>query len=394
MYVADRNGLDRLAGRLREELARDARLALDTEFIRERTYTPVLEIVQVAAAGGEFVALVDVPAVGDGLGPLGELLLDPSILKIVHSGAQDMEILHARLGAAPAPVYDTQVAASFAGFGTQVGYGALVQALLGFSLSKEEGFADWSRRPLTPAMIASAENDVRYLPALHARLTDLLAERGRTAWAEEQMRRILGAALEEIAPRDLWRRVGGRSPLDPKALAILRELALWRDEEARRRDKPRRTVLKDEALVEIARRAPKTVTAVLALRGVPQSLTPATAEALAERVRRGLAVPPEERPRVESPPPLDDQGAALVELLSAVVRARAAEESLPPSLLATQDDLRALAASRDRLDFSTPLFSGWRGELIGGALRDVLAGRLAIAWDIEQDRLALTNPQA
>ena len=397
MYIADKDALALLAERLREELARDARLAIDTEFIRERTYTPVLEIVQVAAVGGEFIAVVDVPAVGGDLGPLRDILLDPSVLKILHAGGQDMEILGSRLGALPAPVYDTQVAASFTGFGTQVGYGALVQALLGVTLSKEEGFADWSRRPLTPAMLAYAENDVRYLPAVHDRLTRRLEKRGRAAWVEEQTRRLLGGVLDEVAPGDLWRRVGGRSALDSRGLAILRELAIWRDAEAQRRNKPRRTVMKDEALVEIARRVPKTATAVLALRGIPQSVTPATADALAQIVRQGLAVPENDRPRVESAPPLDDQGAALVELLSAVVRVRAAQEDLPPSLLATQDDLRALAGARRRRladdvrpDLGGALFTGWRGEIVGNALRDVLAGHLAIAWDPGRDRLLLT----
>jgi ribonuclease D len=391
MYVADPAALARLAEELRAAMARDPRLAIDTEFIRERTYSPVLETVQVAAANGEVVAVVDAPALRGDLGPLGEMLLDASVLKIFHAGAQDLEILGARLGKLPAPVYDTQVAAAFAGFGTQTGYGALVQALLGVRLSKEEGFADWSRRPLSPALLAYAENDVRYLHALHDRLTQMLGERGRTAWAGEQMERLLGGVLDEIAPEDLWRRVGGRNALDSRGLAVLRELAIWRDEEARRRDKPRRTTMKDEALVEIARRAPQTADALLALRGIPQNLGQRAAEALAERVRRGLAVSERDRPRRESPPPLDEIGVTLVELFSAVVHARALEEELPPALLATQDDLRHLAATRDRPRLDGPLFTGWRGELIGEALRGVLDGRLTIGWNAARGRLRLLN---
>ncbi len=194
----------------------------------------------------------------------------------------------------------------------------------------------------------------------------------------------------------MWRRVGGRAGLDSRGLAVLRELAVWRDQEARRRNKPRRTVMKDDALVEIARRVPRSASAVLALRGIPPNLGERSAESIAERVGQGLAVPERDRPRIEFAPPLDEQGAALVELLSAVVRARALEENLPPSLLANQEDLRALAArrhfsSRDALESASPLFSGWRGELIGDILRDVLAGRLGVRWDAEKGRLTLSS---
>lgn len=294
----------------------------------------------------------------------------------------------------PTSVFDTQVAAAFVGYSLQTGYGALVQAILGVRLSKEEGFADWSRRPLTAAMLDYAENDVRYLHALHDRLASLLEKRGRTAWSQEQTNRLLQSAAVEAAPEDLWRRVGGKNLLDDKGLAVLRELAVWRDEEARRRDKPRRTVLKDDVLVEVARRAPQTAAEILALRSAPPNMGERVAAQIAERVKKGLAVPKEERPHIEAAPPLDDQGAALVELLSAVVRARALEASLPPSLLAGGDDLRTLAAAARRQmksAFTGPLFEGWRGEIIGADLRAVVEGSLAVAWDPKKGRLALTS---
>jgi ribonuclease D len=333
-----------------------------------------------------------VPALGGNLAGLADLFLDPAVLKIVHAGGQDMEILAARLGRLPEPVYDTQVAAAFAGYSLQTGYGALVQALLGVRLSKEEGFADWSRRPLTPAMREYAENDVRHLPALHDKLQSLLKRRGRDVWATEQTRRLLTQAADVTPLEDLWRRVGGRNTLDSRGLAVLRELAIWRDEEARRRDKPRRTVMKDEALVDIARRSPKTAADVLALRSAPQNLGERAAEAITAVVKRGLAVPEAERPRPEASAPLDDHGAALVELLSAVVRVRALEESLPPSLLASGDDLRTLAANRRSAGvLSGDLFTGWRGQLLGNDLRAVLAGDLAVSWDARAGRLRLVH---
>jgi ribonuclease D len=368
-------------------LQSDPRLAIDTEFIRERTYAPQLELIQLAA--GDTVALVDATALKGQLDPLATLLFDSSILKLVHAGGQDVEILALELGAPPASLYDTQVAAAFAGYAVQTGYGALVQSVLGVTLSKEEGFADWSRRPLTPAMREYAANDVRYLHELHTSLDTTLRKRGRDSWAAEHTNRTLSAAAEPTPPDELWRKIGGKLSFGSKELAILRELALWRDDEARRRDKPRRTVLKDEPLVEIARRKPKSATALLELRGMPPNLGEKAATALSACVVRGLATPESERPAPEIQAPLDEPGAALLELLSAIVKRRATEESLPPSLLAPADDLRRLAIERRKPSEDHPLLTGWRGELLGEPLRAALSGRLAVAWDPKRGQLAL-----
>lgn len=382
--IARRAELDALCADLKTRLAADPRLFIDTEFIRERTYEPVLEIVQVGTSDG-MIALLDVPALG-GLGGVGEILLDTRILKVLHAGGQDVEILTMLLGQMPSPIFDTQVAAAFAGYGSQTGYGALVQAVLGVRLSKEEGFADWSRRPLTPAMCAYAADDVRYLPELHDKLVARLEKRGREVWATEQMTRQLTAAADTTPPEELWRKVGSKQGLGRRELAVLRELALWRDEEARRRNKPRRTVLKDEPLVEIAKRKPKTAEALLELRAV-HGIGTRQAEELIQAIQQGLALPESDWPVIESAPPLDEQGGALLELLSAVVKVRAMEEDLPPSLLAPSDELRALAIHRRKPEYEGALFSGWRGEILGNALRSCLAGTLSVAWDPKRGRL-------
>jgi ribonuclease D len=390
LYVATPEALRDLAHRLQPLLSQDPRLALDTEFIRERTYLPVLEIIQVAADGGRFIALIDFPAVGSNLDPLCDLLLNPEILKIFHAGTQDMEILTSILGEIPPSIYDTQVAAAFAGYSLQTGYGALVQSVLGVKLDKEEGFADWSRRPLTPSMQTYAENDVRYLHALHDRLSGVLANRGRDKWAHEQTAKIMAQATEITPVEDLWRKVGGRHVLDARGLTILRELARWRDAEAERRNKPRRSVVKDDFLVEVARRAPATARMILELRSAPPNLGERAAEALVAAIQRGKAVPEEDRIQPDAPLGLDEQGAALVELLSAVVRVRALEENLPPSLMANGDDLRVLAANRRKPEnWPTDLFSDWRGNLLGDNLQATLTGELAVAWDARRGRLTL-----
>ena len=375
---------------LRVRIAGDPRLAVDTEFIRERTYAPVLELVQVASADGT-VLLVDVPAIG-GIGALADLLADPWATKIVHAGSQDFEILSECLGGAvPEPFFDTQVAAAFVGYGLQTGYGSLVQSALGVRLDKEEGFSDWSRRPLTPSMLAYAANDVRYLHALHDRLGKRLRQRGREAWAAEQADRILRSAAEVIAPDQLWTKVAGKHTLDGAGLSVLRELAIWRDDEAKRRDRPRRSILKDEPLIEVARRKPKSAAAILELRSVPPNAGERVARELLAGIQRGLAAPKETWPRLESGPSLDDDGAALLELLSAVARVRAMAEDLPPSLLASTDDLRQIAIHRKSPKWDSAVFTGWRGELLGNDVKAVLSGELSVAWDPHQGGLVLRN---
>jgi ribonuclease D len=336
------------------------------------------------------IALIDVPALKGDLGALRDILLDTQVLKIFHAGTQDIEILTTYLGAVPNPCFDTQVAAAFSGYSLQTGYGALVQSLLNVRLSKEEGFSDWSVRPLTPSMREYAANDVRYLHILHERLTALLVKRGRTAWAMELSDRQLAHAAETTPPENLWLKVSGRTGLDGKGLAILRELAIWRDEEAQRRNRPRRSVLKDELLVEIAKRGGDTAQKILSLRGAPPNLGERTAEALASRVREALKLPKSAYPKPEISVVLNEQASALVELLAAVVRTRAAEENLPPSLLATSDELRLLAASPENAEeYLSRVFTGWRGELIGNDLQNVLSGKVAVSWDKTRRHLIL-----
>ena len=314
LYVSDAASLQALAERLEPALASDPRLAFDTEFIRERTYKPVLEIVQVATSGG-FVAIVDVPALKGEWGILRDLFLDANVLKILHAGGQDMEILTMVLGETPASVFDTQVAAAFTGYSLQTGYGALVQAVLQVKLAKDEGFADWSRRPLTAAMREYAENDVRYLHALHDKMTTLL---------EKARAHVMGNRADEpgrfspVFPLCRRPNYGARSVAKMcwigGGLAVLRELTAWRDSRKHmRRDKPRRSVVKDDFLIELSRRAPVDASAILGLRSAPQNLGEKNAQALAEVVKRAvLPCRRMNRPgnRVHAEP-LDEQGAVL-----------------------------------------------------------------------------------
>jgi len=365
----------------------DPRLAIDTEFVGERSYEPSLELLQAATADGE-IHLIDVHALDGRLDALADILLDDDILKLVHAGSQDAAILRSHLGRPPTPLFDTQIAAAYVGMQLQLGYGAIVRSLLKVDLAKDESYSDWTRRPIRTAMLDYAANDVAYLHALHDKLTAKLDRLGRAKWVDEACAQLVANAEEVPAPHELWRKVGGRGSLDARQLGVLRELCIWRDEEAQRRDRPRRSVVKDEVLVEIARRRPSSARALLELRSVPPSLGERTAADLVERVRAGLESPIDEEREYGDGASLDEHGSALYELLSAVVRVRSIEAEIAPTLLANADALRRVAATR-RTDASNPLFSGWREELIGRYLRDAIAGRLSVTWDAEREELAL-----
>jgi ribonuclease D len=207
--ISDVASLERSIALWTQDTASDRRIAIDTEFIRERTYAPVLEMVQVASPNGH-IGLIDVPAIGD-LTLLWQFLDDPTLTKLVHAGNQDVEIMALAFGRPlNGPWFDTQVAGAFLGIGLQAGYGAIVQQVLHVKLDKEEGFSDWSRRPFTDSMLNYAAGDVHYLHALETWLSERLAKRGRTQWAIDQTNRILGHSADQTAPEDLWQRVGGK----------------------------------------------------------------------------------------------------------------------------------------------------------------------------------------
>src|SRR2546427_6523731 len=264
-YIRDEAGLLALCERLREH----DRLAVDTEFMGEDSFHPRLEIIQVAA--GDVIAIIDYQKV-PGLAPFFSLLDDARILKVLHAGRQDLEIFSVLSGSVPTPVFDTQIAAAMVGYGTQVGYAQLVKQVLKVALEKSETFTNWAQRPLTPEQVAYALEDVRYLFLLHDHLVRKLKALGRLEWAEEEFRRVQVLAADEARdPRLRYQRIKGWAELSPRARGVLREVAAWREHEAKRRDRPRGRILRDEILVEIARRAPTAVEALGQLRGVQPS---------------------------------------------------------------------------------------------------------------------------
>ena len=375
MYITSPEPLRRLCAQAQTE----GRLAIDLEFIRENTYVPQLALVQIAVS--DTCAIVDPLAVDD-LSPLVEVLTDPGIFKVLHAAGQDVEVLHWHTGRLAEPVFDTQIAAALVGLGEQLSYGRLVDLLLGVSLTKGESYSDWLRRPLLPSQTQYALDDVRYLLPMHDRLSKRLDGMGRTAWAADECRKFTDPALYERDPRTLYRRIRNGKSLSPQGLAVLRELAAWRDEEAQRRNRPHGRVLSNEILADLARRAPQTRADLQRLRGLPQRELERSTDAILAAVQRGLDVPDADQPQPETQNHrLAPSEELTVKFLDASLKALCQREKLPPSFIANRNDLETLVRRyrKGRLAIEgSPVLEGWRGELVGKDLLAVLEGRLSL----------------
>jgi ribonuclease D len=354
-------------------LASHPYVAIDTEFLRERTYYPILCLVQVATHD-EAVA-IDPLADGLSLEPLYELLADPKVLKVFHAARQDIEIFVHKTDHVPAPLFDTQVAAMVCGFGDSVSYETLVAKLTGQRLDKSSRFSDWSHRPLTDRQLTYALADVVPLCRIYEVMEQKLASTGRRAWLAEEWATLTDVATYRADPEIAWRRLKPKTA-KPRVLAMLAELAAWREVEAQRRDVPRQRILKDEALLDIAHQGPKTLTELARVRLVPQGF--------ADGKLGGEVLAAVERGRHRPPPTLDEDGRfepppgrmPLVDLLKVLLKLRCEDCEVAQKLVASSPDIEALAAT-DEADI--PALHGWRREVFGEAALQLKAGRLALA---------------
>lgn len=371
LYVTDEEGLRALV----DTLCESSVVAVDTEFMRERTYYARLCLIQLASP--DIAAIVDPLAMED-LSPLAELMTNDSVTKILHAGSQDLEIFHRLLGVTAGPIFDTQVAATLAGFPQQVGYGPLVKEMLGVQLDKGDTYTDWAKRPLSDTQVEYALNDVRYLPEVHRQLTETLDREGRLEWLAPDFQRMTDPATYTCLPREQWKRIKRVSSLNRRQLAVAREVTAWRESEAQRRDTPRRWVLGDESIIEIARRSPGTPQELIAIRGVGDKVGRSVQKGLLDAVAAGLGVPDAELPKItrRHRPQGDVDGA--VDLMVALVRLRAREHGVAMPLLASRDDLERLAAGERE---ESPLLEGWRRAMIGEELLAVLDGVLVMRVD-------------
>ncbi len=314
------------------------RLALDTEFMRERTYHAQLCLVQIATESDCY--LID-PLVGLDLAPLHELLQDRSRLKILHAARQDLEVLLQSGGAVPGPLFDTQVAAAFLGFPPQVGYAELVARQLGASIDKGQTRTDWSRRPLTAAQVAYAADDVRHLLTLHTELQAALVAKGRAAWVIEEASAYENPALYRTDPTLAWRRLKGLNRLRPEEQSAARALADWRERRAIESDKPRGWILADEALYALATRAPGSIEGLETIAVLPPSVIRKRGDELLELLRAARA--DESGVPLTAPKRPEPEQLALATRLLQVVRDVAAELDVSAEVLATRKDVEAIA---------------------------------------------------
>jgi ribonuclease D len=358
------------------------RLGIDTEFMSEGRYRALLCVAQIVvddpeAPGGNRIILIDARGHAD-FTPLARVLADAEVEIILHAGRQDVAILRRVWQTEVTNIFDTQISAGFAGASAQAGYGNLLGAILGRRVGKTASYTRWDARPLTPEQLSYAAEDVAHLLELADELQRRLRRSGRLEWAREECRRLEGAT-DERDPETVWERLPRIGQLDPRARAVARELAAWRERTAQSEDRPVGSVLADPALVELAKRQPSTLRALEQIRGLHPSGIRRRGEAILEAIARGREAEP--IPREEIRGRSDPGDAPLIALAEALLRARALQAGLAYELIASRAELELIvgAARRGEREPEVRTLAGWRRELVGADLRDLLAGRSAIA---------------
>ena len=354
-------------------------VCIDTEFMRESTFFSILCLVQVATV--EEDAIIDPLADGIDLTPLKDLLMDESLTKVLHAARQDMEIFYRICGAVPGPIFDTQMAGMAIGLGDSAGYSALVKARLNINLDKGARFTDWSRRPLSDKQLSYALADVTHLCDLYPGVLEELEEQGRLDWVKEEMSQHMDESLYTFEPEDAWQRLKLRGNKKPY-LAALKAAAAWRERQAIKKDIPRRRVLKDDAMYDLAQQRPRTIDALSKLRAIPRGFEKSSSAAgLLESL--GAAIdnandyaPP--APKVQHMPP---SLGPRIEMLKTLLRLRTEVEGIATRLVANARDIEQLAAFGERAEIAA--LKGWRREIFGQDALDMLRGKIALRLEGE-----------
>lgn len=351
-------------------------VTVDTEFLRETTYWPELCLIQMA--GPEDDGIVDPLAQGIDLQPFYDLMADTSVVKVFHAARQDIEIIVNRGDLVPHPIFDTQVAAMVCGFGDSISYDQLVSRITGAQIDKSSRFTDWSRRPLSDKQLDYALADVTHLRDVYAELLGRLNAEGRGHWVADEMAILESRSTYEIDPADAWRRLKMRVR-KPIELCVLQHIAAWREREARSRNVPRGRILKDDALYEVAQQQPKTEEALGRLRTIPRGWErSAQGVKLTEIVNLALETPKEELPKLPRQRQAPEGAQAAVELLRVLLKLTVERENVAAKIIATADDLEAIAAQGDDADVGA--LKGWRRELFGERALKLIRGELALKF--------------
>jgi len=372
------NTADQLAT-LCEQIKQASWLALDTEFLREKTYYPKFCLLQIATP--DWVVCVD-PLVLPNLDDLFAAIYNPAIVKVFHSCHQDIEIFYQMTGKVPGPIFDTQVAAPLLGYQDNPGYAMLVSSLLNINLNKAHTRADWSKRPLTEAEIQYAADDVIYLCQIYQIMLKKLSALGRTDWLTQDFKALENPSNYQLEPQLAWLKIRGKNKLTARQLSIVQTLAEWREASAQAENRPKSWLLRDELIFDMAKLQPETATELANIRGISERTVQRYGRKLCELIataKNNDPIPLKEKDRANKK---SQQHEAILDILTALVRIRAEENSLNPTILATRKDLEALLFNEEE---GCPLLHGWRYSMAGKELVGLLKGELL--FGIQEDKL-------
>ncbi len=345
-------------------------VAIDTEFLREKTYYAKLCLIQIEANG--LRACIDPLAIED-ISSFSEILHNPDIVKVLHAAHQDLEILLQLTGKVPAPIFDTQVAASVLGIGDQMGYARLVEDILGVSLAKTQSRTDWSKRPLKPAQLEYAIDDVRYLAQIYPKMIDKLEKQNRLSWLDKDFTKATDPTVYARNSRERWKKVRGNQVLKRPQLTILRELAAWREDKAEKSNRPRKWIVSDDILLDLSRQQPSNLSEIGEIRGINPDRSSNNHEIWLELIKKGQSIPEAdwpELPRSKKPTPTQN---TLIDLLMLVVQIQARKHNITAAVIATRKQLATLVQE----DEST-LSNDWRGELVNDQIQKVMSGEMTV----------------
>ena len=368
--IADSTSLTKFCDRL----IKSSYITVDTEFMRDQTYWPRLCLVQIA--NEHEAAAIDTLAKGIDITPLLNLFTNPRIFKIFHAARQDLEIFYRLMGKLPSPIFDTQIAAMVCGFGDSAGYDTLVRKLTDETIDKSSRFTDWALRPLSQRQINYALGDVTHLRQVYIKLNEMLGQNNRHNWMDEELSILRDTKNYTFEPEDAWRRIKYRAP-KPRFLAILKEVAAWREIEAQNKDIPRNRIVRDESLIEISHHAPKTINDLSRARGLSlKKAEGSLGKALLNAVKVGSNVPSENLPEVKRDAPLPKGIGPITDLLKVLLKLKCEKHDVAQKLIATVNDMEQIAAFGQNAN--VPALQGWRQEVFGIDALRLRSGQLAM----------------
>ncbi len=370
MLITNQNELNNFCSKVKNSKF----ITVDTEFLREKTYFSKLCLIQIGSPEKE-AAAIDTLADNLDLTPVYDLLFDESLLKVIHAGRQDLEIFFNLTGKVVTPFFDTQIAAMVCGYGDSVGYENLVRNITGGQLDKSVQFTNWAIRPLSQKQLDYAIGDVTHLVDIYLHLTTELEKRGRTSWVYQEEGILADPATYESHPENAWKRIKIKTP-KPKTLAILRELAAWREGKAQKRNIPRSWIMRDETLADMAAQAPQTPDQLKKIRNIsPDTAKGSTGEILLNLIKKAQSSDKKTWPKIEKKIPLPRNASATLDILRMLLKIQSMRHDVATKLIASKEDLEALA-SQDNPDI--PAMRGWRFEVFGQEAQALKEGRLAI----------------